>query len=144
MRTTIFGFEDCLITTIATVYREVINVLETANFHRAQYSVFHRIGSASAAWTAMMQLRAIRPLGIFPTVVRRLQMFRVPTPNLLIVTNDVQLGGMYSPTLLGPTPIFLAHGHGLPHHQWPAGGGDRLPFGVRNIPGSTNPNNWRM
>lgn len=92
----------------------------------------------------MLGLREIRPRGIFATVVRCLQMFRVPTPNILIVTNDVCLGGVYSPTLLGPTPAALAHGMGMPHVQWPNGPGDRLPFGVRNAPGSNNPNNWRI
>jgi hypothetical protein len=136
--------DTCLTITTASVYREIINELEIQGFHRSQYSVFHREGSATNAWTAMLGLREIRPHGIFATVVRRLQMLRVPTPNLLIVTNDVRLGGVYSPTLLGPTPAVLAHGMGVPHAQWPNGAGDRLPFGVRYTPGSTDRNNWRV
>jgi hypothetical protein len=59
-------------------------------------------------------------------------MFRVPLPHLLVVTNDVRLGEIYSSFLVGPTPAQLS-----------LGVGDRLPFGVRPIAGSLVMNNWR-
>jgi hypothetical protein len=93
----------------------------------------------------MMSLREIRPLGIFATVVRRLEMIHVPLPHLLDVTDAVQLGGIFSPTLVGPTPTGLARGMGVaPPAPWPNGPGDILPVGVRPLPPSFITNNWRL
>src|ERR1700676_5318848 len=65
------------------------------------------------AWNSMMLMREIRPRGIFASV-QRLQMFHVTTPHLFIFTNDISLGSVFSPTLIGPTPAVLAQGMGAP------------------------------
>ena len=92
-----------------------------------------------------MGLRSIRPHGVFATVVRRPQMFRVPRRHVLVVTNQVRLGGIFSPNLLGPTPADLAVGIGhIPPANWPNNRGGRLPPGVRQGPTSWNADNWRI
>ena len=93
----------------------------------------------------MLGMRGLRPRGIIATVVRRLELFVVPWPQVMIVTNDMRLGGAFSPNLIGPTPAGLAQGMGaIPPAGWPNGVGDELPFGTRNIIGSLNSNNWRV
>jgi len=129
----------------ASVYREINRLLKQCGFYQAQYSVWQRRGTALQAWMTMMDLRGTRPPGVFATVVRCLQMYHVPRRRVLMVTNRVQLGGVSSPTLLGPTPAALAQGMGhIPPAPWPNGPGDRLPFGVRRVPTSLDPNNWRV
>ena len=127
------------------MYREIADLLFGRGYVREQYSVWQRISSASHAWNSMMLMREIRPRGIFASVVRRLQMFRITQPHLFVVTNDIGLGGVFSPTLIGPTPAVLAQGMGVaPPAPWPNGHGDRLPYGLRSIHGSFDPNNWRL
>lgn len=129
----------------ASVYREIIRLLKQDGFYHAQYSVWQRRDTALQAWTTMMNFREIRPQGVFATVVRRLQMYRVPRRHVLMVTNQVRLGGILSPVLVGPTPAALAQGMGhIPQAPWPNGPGDQLPFGVRRVPTSLDPNNWRV
>ena len=134
-----------LTTAAASIYREIAKHLTERGFYRAQYSVWQRRGTAAHAWHSMMGLRSIRPHGVFATVVRRLQMFRVPRRHVLVVTNQVRLGGIFSPNLLGPTPADLAVGIGhIPPANWPNNQGDRLPPGVRQGPTSWNADNWRI
>jgi hypothetical protein len=129
----------------ATVYRQLHRYLRLGGFVREQYSVFQRFTTAIMTWTTMMHLRNIPPRGVLATVVRRMEMFAIPLPNIFIVTNDIRLGGFLSPGLLGPTPAGLAQGLGaVPPPPWPNGPGDELPLGVRALPPSFNPNNWRM
>jgi hypothetical protein len=144
VRTSMNNYRVLSLTTArASVYREIATNLMGRGYGREQYSVWQRDTTAAQAWAAMMSLREIRPRGILATVVRRLQMHRVPTPHVFIVTNDIRLGGNLSPTLIGPTPALLTQGMGVvPPPNWPNGPGDRLPFGVRNIPPSHNPFNW--
>ena len=95
----------------------------------------------------MMALREIHPRGILATSVRALQMFRIPL-EVMIVTDDVQLGGVYSPNLTGVTPRNLTiaaaqPGHQMPH-GWPATRA-QLPKGTRytgNFASSMNGSNW--
>jgi hypothetical protein len=56
------------------------------------------------AWDTMVSLREVRPRGILATVVRRLAMFTIPTPDVFIIMDDVRLGGVFSSDLMGPTP----------------------------------------
>ena len=58
------------------------------------------------AWNTMVSLREVRPSlrGILATVVRRLAMFTIPTPDVFIIMDDVRLGGVFSSDLMGPTP----------------------------------------
>jgi len=53
------------------------------------------------------------PKGILVSVVQCLQMFHIMEPHLFILTNDVGLGGVFSPTLIGLTPAALAQGMGV-------------------------------
>jgi hypothetical protein len=72
-------------------------------------------------------------------------MFHISQPNIFIVTNDICLGDVFSPTLIGLTPAGLAQGMGTaPLVPWPNGHCDRLPFEVQASPTSLNPNNWHM
>jgi hypothetical protein len=129
----------------ASVYREIGDQLTEDGYGREQYSVWQRYTTAMQAWTNMLDLRQIRPRGVLATVVRRLEMFHVPEPQLLIVTDDVRLGGIFSPIIVGPTPAGLSQGiGGAPPALWPNGPGDELPSGVRDIDGSWDPNNWRL
>lgn len=94
-------------------------------------------------WNAMLGMRALRPKGVLATTIRPLEMFAVPVH--LIVTNNISLGGAFSPDLVGPTPAGLAHDLGeVPPEHWPHGPGDSLPFGVRGNLNSMIPNNWRV
>jgi virulence-associated protein VapD len=133
-----------LTNTTASVYREIASVMENNGFLREQYSIWQVDTTALFAWNTMLATRRIRPLGILATVVRRLQMFHV-TPHIFIVTNRIRLGGVFSPTLLGPTPSLLAQGMGAPPPpNWPNGPADHLPLSVRNVQSSMNPNSWRL
>jgi hypothetical protein len=57
-------------------------------------------------WQDMMDLRAIPPLGIFPSVIKAIQMFFINIPAMIAMVG-IHLGGAYSPLLFGPTPINL-------------------------------------
>jgi len=54
--------------------------------------------------------RLLTPRGIFSSVVRRLEMFHIHHATV-IITDEVQLGGQFSPGLLGPTPTGLIPNH---------------------------------
>jgi hypothetical protein len=128
------------------VYHEIARVLSAHGFHREQKSVWQRDDvSASFTWDVMMQLRSIRPRGIFATVMRQLEMFYIIYPHVTIVTNMVRLGGILSPTLIGPTPAALAQGLGIaPPPPWPNGQDDELPFSVHQDQSSLNREHWRL
>ena|ERR1700689_5433339 len=118
-------------TATASIYREIAELMTHFGFYRAQYSVWQHRDTALQVWTTMMRLREIRPHGVFATVVRRLQMYRVPRRRMLMVTHRIRLGGNLSPNLVGPTPAGLALGMGQPPPaNWPNGQGDQLPLGV--------------
>jgi hypothetical protein len=54
----------------------------------------------------MLSLRTVEPLGIFPSVLKAIQMFHIPLP-IMITSEPMMLGGEYSPLLLAPTPLNL-------------------------------------
>ena len=138
-------FRFVLMNVAASVYAKICSHFRVRGYLHEQYSVWQRITTPVIAWADMMALRTIRPLGIFATVVRRLEMFHVPHPLVLVTTNSIRLGGIYSPTLVSPTPTGLAQGMGgAPPAPWPNGPGDSLPPGVRNLPGSLIADNWRL
>lgn len=95
----------------------------------------------------MLQLRGTHFKGMFASCVRKLQMFHVPHPNRLILDHDIRLGGVLSPMLLGPTPAQLIP-PGVPRmavpNNWPMNPTDRLPVGVRRLPGAVLNQNWRI
>jgi hypothetical protein len=87
----------------------------------------------------MLALRSIEPLGIFPTVLGALQMFYIPTP-IMIVSDQVRLGGAFSPVPVAPTPIDLnpAFVAVVPLLHAP----NPLPIGVRDTPEAQHGPNW--
>jgi hypothetical protein len=93
------------------------------------------------AWTSMMNLRRLQPLGIFPSVIKAIQMYHINVPTM-IVTENIQLGGAYSPTLFGPTPIGLvpANVDAVEMVQPP----DPFPIYVRVDVNSRHGPNWAM
>jgi hypothetical protein len=93
------------------------------------------------AWTSMMDLRGIQPLGIFPSVVKAIQMYHIYVP-VMIVKENIQLGGAFSPTLFGPTPIGLvpANVDAVAMVQPP----DPFPAYVRVDVNSQHGPNWAM
>jgi hypothetical protein len=97
-----------LTTFSASVHREVDEHLNSHGFQPSfvstQYSVFHCNCTVMQAWDTMVSLREVRPRGILATVVRRLAMFTIPTPDVFIIMDDVRLGGVFSSDLMGPTP----------------------------------------
>ncbi|KAI0057552.1 hypothetical protein BV25DRAFT_1775473, partial [Artomyces pyxidatus] len=87
------------------VYRRMAAVLTQDQFHRVQYSVWERdAATASVAYDTMLRLRELDPSGIFPTIVKGLTMFSVPNRVIMDVTDEIQLGGVFSPELTGITP----------------------------------------
>jgi hypothetical protein len=137
---------DLLIPISASVYHEICNCLLTHGFTCTQYSIWHHDATtATAMWAHMLYLRDIHPQGILVTVVQHLQMFHIPLPNLFITTDNIQLGGIYSPTLIGLTPMGLSQGMGgAPPPLWPNGIGDELPFRVQPHNATYYPNNWNF
>lgn len=116
----------------ASIYAEIRDHMIAHGFEREQRSVWQADTTALFTWNTMLSLRGIRPRGVLATVLQRMEMFSIPHPHSFIVTNNLQLGGLYSPALLGPTPAGLSEGMGAPPPPpWPNGPGDRLPFGVR-------------
>jgi hypothetical protein len=89
----------------------------------------------------MMRLRTLIPPGIFPTVVREIQMFHVLAA-VLITTADIQLGGIYSPALSGPTPA----GQVPPQvpSQPPNIAPNPLPRYISNSAAARQAGNWRV
>ncbi|KAJ3859887.1 hypothetical protein EV359DRAFT_25261, partial [Lentinula novae-zelandiae] len=88
-----------------TIYRRIIAYLRLNGFTQSQYSIYQSapFAVASATFLLMVDLRRLRPAGIFPSVIRRLHMSLMPTL-ILDVTNNIRLGGQSSPVLLGMTP----------------------------------------
>ena len=93
------------------------------------------------AFEDMMGLRAIAPLGLFPSVLKACQMFFIPIP-IMIATDELRLGGMYSPVLFGPTPAGLVPPH-VPFAPMVVAP-NPLPVNVRNTPAAHIGNNWAL
>jgi hypothetical protein len=68
----------------------------------------------------------------FAPRVYRLLYHTTPKDVPCIVHDDIRLGGVYPPELLGPTSEGLAHNMGtVPPANRPDGAGDKLPLGER-------------
>ena len=92
----------------ASVYQEIANTLTAGGFVCKQYSIWQCVTTATFTWNEMLQLRAIHSRGILATISKCLEMFHIPGPNIFIVTNDIHLGGVFSPTMIGPMLAGLA------------------------------------
>lgn len=124
-----------------TIYNRIVRTLRLRGFNHPQYSVWNRLGSATFVWYAMMSLREIAPRGIIPTSTRGCQMHEV-SMNAWIVTDEIRLGGVYAPFLLGPTPAGLIP-VGVPNEPVPVPPAWVLPVGQRSTPSANNVANWR-
>jgi hypothetical protein len=94
---------------------------------------------AFVAWVDMMAMRAIAPLGFFPSVLKAIEMVHVPHP-IMITTDQMILGGAYSPQLLGPTPANLVPVNIAAIHMDAAP--NPLPLNVRGSPNANQGHNW--
>jgi hypothetical protein len=89
------------------------NLLLDRGYDHPQGSVYqHPANLAVGSWGDMYDLRLITPFGVFASIIKHLEMFYIPLhiPEM-IATNNVRLGGIHSPNLLGPTPAAL-----VPHN----------------------------
>lgn len=93
-------------------------------------------------WGRMLELRTILPLGVVPSCLKAIEMFFISNPDIMITTEDMQLGGVFSPHLIGPTPINLVPGGVpfIPLLQPPV----PLPVNVANNPAAQLGANWAM
>ncbi|KIM62642.1 hypothetical protein SCLCIDRAFT_24931 [Scleroderma citrinum Foug A] len=126
----------------STMYSELGSALECAGFHRSQYSIYtcDGIRAMEAYWT-MLMLMDIRPPGKLESTVKGLKLHYVSN-QLFDVTDDIQLGGAYSPRLQGPMPAGLVP----PNVQAavllvPL---QRLPVYTRRSDEAMDVNNWRV
>jgi hypothetical protein len=94
---------------------------------------------AATTWSDMYSLRALPPLGIFPSVVNAVQSFHIPIL-AMIATNNIRLGGQFSPLLLAPTPIGLVPQNVL--HMPLEAPPHPLPPGVRATAEAAYGPNW--
>ncbi|PPR05275.1 hypothetical protein CVT26_011440 [Gymnopilus dilepis] len=133
----------------ATVYKNIGRFMRSSDYEHAQYSVWQKIAIPTNVWQDMVTLRRIKPRGVLASTVRAMQMFRIPR-DVFIVTQEIALGGAFSPGLIGPTPRMLAQNAALPTRHmppgWPANPGE-LPQGTRCqghfMVTSSNGANWR-
>ncbi|KAI0315110.1 hypothetical protein OF83DRAFT_1174141 [Amylostereum chailletii] len=135
------------------VYKRLGVMLREAGYTRVQYSVWEKVSFPGWVFLDMLDLRRLRPRGILPTVVQELQMFSVPHAQVMVVSDHVRLGGMYSPGLTGVTPRErippgIPMQHVLPP-GWPQNQ-NALPVGLRRTPEDPHlitamvNDNWRV
>lgn len=136
-----------LIVIIGRIYERLVKYLVSNGFHPSQYSSYN-IDNATPfmVWQIMLSLRQLKPLGVFPSVVKGCNMFRIPVEQF-IVDDDVRLGGVFSPNLLAMTPRALATSLGVPGVPLPANYPNpmpdvMLPVNVAANNASRNPANW--
>ncbi|KAG6380464.1 hypothetical protein JVT61DRAFT_8613 [Boletus reticuloceps] len=93
--------------TAAATYLELARILGESGFRRLQYSdwVLDNSDAADTYWT-MLNLLRLWPVGKLESTLKGLKAHHIPTWELDI-TEEVRLGGVYSPNLCGPTPVNL-------------------------------------
>jgi virulence-associated protein VapD len=123
------------------IYKRIRVRLEQVGFERIQGSLYHRNHTnAVNTWIRMLGLRTILPLGVIPSCLKGIEMFFISHPDVMVTTENMQLGGLFSPNLIGPTPINLVP-NGVPSAallQPPI----PLPVNVRNDPAAQLGANW--
>ena len=143
-----FYFFFQLIFFLANIYRMIKNVLFRAHFIRHQYGDYRRPNSHPVeVWIVMVSLGQIQPPGKIQSTIRGLKMHFIHDLNEMDVTEQLRLGGAFSPALLGPTPAALVARvpAGLLHPA-PAipGAGFVRPVGTRASAMADDPLNWRI
>lgn len=108
-----------------------------------------------------MAFRTLRPSGLIPSVLRRLQMYHIPNVIDFVRDLDMQMGGDSYPEPIAPTPRALTWAfdrqaghnrfHGDPNPPpgfalgFPFDSPDNLPSGLtKNIQSAMQPQNWRL
>jgi hypothetical protein len=85
----------------AHTHRQLIRRLNAAGFIQSWYGDYRNPCTLpTATWTTILSLCQIDPPGKFQSTVRDLKMYLIKH----IVTQDIQLEGVYSQALIGPTP----------------------------------------
>ena len=137
---TLHHSHSILITTAPT-YTQLVKHLQNHGFHWRQYSdwLCQDIEAIEAYW-AMVRLKRILPPGKFETTVKSIKMHLV-TLEEFDATPDIQLGGLYSPELEGPTPAGLVPPT-IPAVVPPPGG--RLPKHTLDSEEARDHNNWKI
>ena len=117
-----------ILTTTVPTYIQLAKRLQNRGFQQRQYSdwLCQDIEAIEAYWV-MIRLKRILPPGKFESTIKNVKMHLV-TLEGFDVTPDIQLGGLYSPKLEGPTPAGLVPptipavapppGGPLPKHTW--------------------------
>jgi hypothetical protein len=89
---------------LAATYKEIARILNFRDFEHLQGSDWYcQPTDAIDTYWAMLSLKSVRPPGKFPSTLKGLKAHYIHDW-ILDVTDDLQLGGMYSPELEGPTP----------------------------------------
>jgi hypothetical protein len=110
------------------------------SYTHSQYSVYQHQGIVAATvWDDMMDLQSLEPLGVFPSVVRAVQLFHI-WHVVAIGTGDISISGQYSPLLIGPTPAGLI----LPMVPGVALQAPPHPRYVSQMPNTLQGQNWRI
>ncbi|KAI6146031.1 hypothetical protein BKA82DRAFT_3965289 [Pisolithus tinctorius] len=122
-------------------YSELANQLQAGDFHRSQYSdwICDGADAIDAYWT-MLSLMRIHPPGKLQSTVKGLKLHYIAN-DAFDVTQQVQLGGIYSSRLQGPTPAGLVPPN-LPAVIPP--GPQPLPHHTLQSAEAMDVNNWRV
>ncbi|KAH0826469.1 hypothetical protein J3R83DRAFT_5471 [Lanmaoa asiatica] len=128
---------------VAPTYLELARVLGESGFRRLQYSdwVSDDNDAVDTYWS-MLDLLRIRPAGKLESTIKGLKAHHIPAWEL-DVTEQIRLGGVYSPYLRGPTPASLVP-QNVPAAAALLADNIPLPDFTRPSPNALNPENWRL
>ncbi|KIM60968.1 hypothetical protein SCLCIDRAFT_26152 [Scleroderma citrinum Foug A] len=126
----------------APTYIQLVKHLQNCGFQQRQYSdwLCQDIQSIEPYWV-MIRLKRILPPGKFESTVKKNIKMHLVTLEGFDATPDIQLGGLYSPELEGPTPAGLVPPT-IPAVTPPPGG--PLPKHTRDSEEARDHNNWRI
>jgi len=125
----------------AETYAELVRILTASGFRRLQGSdwVSDDSDAVHAYWT-MLSLTMVEPPGKLESTVKGLKAHHIPDW-VFDITEEIQLGGLYSPFLPGPTPARL-----VPQNVpcFPPVDPILLPQHTQPSPQAQDTNNWRV
>ncbi|KAF9033209.1 hypothetical protein BJ165DRAFT_761474 [Panaeolus papilionaceus] len=128
------------------VYNQLTTFFLAHGYIRSQYSMWVKFSWPVYVWQDMMDLRDITPQGIFATCIQRLCMVQIPLPiEQYWLIYDIQLGGLFSLHLYGPTPanrIPMGVVNNPVPNNWPNNQGNHLPPAVRHSHGAYQSVHW--
>lgn len=122
-------------------YNELSMHLRAAGFHKHQYSIWvcPQTSATFTYWT-MLSMIGIQLLGKFKSTVKGVKMYYMADGEF-DATRHIQLGGIFSPELQGPTPAGLVPPH-IPAIIPPAL--EALPTFTRDSDAAGDLYNWRI